>query len=300
MKNWFVLLVAVAGTLTAQCTPSVIGDGWGLDHVIVGLPNLEAVKDVFEARLGFTPLIGTKFPADGLEQATIALPPAYVELFWPYQELTTNARPLAGLVRKKVESGGGPVAYKLDVSPAEQAADAIRRLGLRVTLPPSPMRRTADGKEAPGTWQSVEIAHEDQAAKPLGVPGGVGVDFLEYRANSDHLKPERFQRALERAEREVPDTRRVAGELHANTARKLLSVWIAVPSVAEAVRQAERFAFVAGAERQIKALGEKGQEVQCDKELLFSSSRGTTTAHSPHSSRNRDSARSASASGWPI
>jgi hypothetical protein len=268
MKSCFVLLVAVAGTLAAQSNPSVIGNGWGLDHVIVGLPNPEVIKDVFGAKLGFTPLAGTKFPADGLEQATIALPPAYVELFWPYQEPTTNARPLAGLVRKKVESGGGPVAYKLDVSPAEQAADAIRRLGLRVTLPPSPMRRTADGKEAPGAWQSVEIAHEDQAAQPLGVPGGAAVDFLEYRGNSDHLKPERFQRARERAEREVPDARRVPGELHANTARKLLSVWIAVPSVPEAVRQAERFGFVAGAERHIKALGEKGQEVQCGQGTL--------------------------------
>jgi Glyoxalase-like domain len=269
MKSCIVLMVAVAGTLAAQSTPSVIGNGWGLDHVIVALSNPEVVKDVFGAKLGFTPLVGTKFPADGLEQATIALPPAYIEFMCPYQEPTTNARPLASLVRKKVESGGGLVAYKVDVSPAEQAADAMRHLGLRVSLPPSPKRRTADGTEAPGAWQPVDIAHEDQAAQPLGVPGGAAVEFLEYRANSDHLKPERFQRALERAEREVPDARRVAGELHANTARKLLSVWIAVPNIADAVRQAGRFGFAAGGERHFKALGEKGQEVQCGQGTLI-------------------------------
>jgi hypothetical protein len=188
---------------------------------------------------------------------------------WPYQKPATNARPIAGLIRKKVESGGGPVAYNLDVSPAEQAADAMRRLGLRVNLPTSPTVRTPDGKEAPGAWQFIDIESQDQAGQPVGVPGGVGVGFLEYRANSDHLKPERFQRALERAEREVPDARRVAGELHANTARKLLSVWIAVPSVAEAVKQAGRFGFAAGGERRFKELGEKGQEVQCGQGTLI-------------------------------
>jgi hypothetical protein len=139
----------------------------------------------------------------------------------------------------------------------------MRRLGIKVSLPPSRTTRTPDGKETPGAWQFVAIDPEDKAAGILGVPGGEGVGFLEYRNNPDHLKPERFQSTRERAERENPDPRRLAGEIHANTARKLRSVWVAVPSVDKAVAQAERFGFRARGQLYFKALGEKGAEVEC-------------------------------------
>jgi hypothetical protein len=260
MRACLALCLTVVPALTAQINPSVIGSGWGLDHVIVAVPDPGAVKDVFGAKLGFTPFAGNKFPSAGLDQAIIGLPPAYVELLWPYEESKDAANP----VRKKAEAGGGPAAYNLDVSPVEQAADAMRRLGLTVTLPPSGTTRTPDGKEQPGPWQFIGIDPQDQAAAISGVPGGTGVGILEYRNNSDRLTPERFQIMRERAERENPDPRRLAGEVHANTARKLRSVWVAVPSVDKAVAQAARFGFkAAGGQRDFKALGEKGREVQC-------------------------------------
>src|SRR5580658_7924081 len=255
MRTYLALLLIFVPALTAQSNPSVVGNGWGLDHVIIGLPN-PAVKDVFAANLGFTPFDGNKFPAQGLAQAIIALPPAYVELLWPYQK-PADADSSDSLV-KKAEAGGGPASYNIDVSPVEQAADAMRRFGLRVTLPPSRTTRTPDGKEAPGNWQFIGIDSQDRDAAILGVPGGAGVGFLEYRNNSDRLKPDRLQSMRERAEREVPDPRRLAGEIHANTARKLRSVWVAVPSMDKALAQAGRFGFKAVGQRNFKALGEKG------------------------------------------
>ena len=47
-KHCVVFLLAAVGTLTAQTHPSVIGNGWGLDHVIVGAASPEVVKDVFK------------------------------------------------------------------------------------------------------------------------------------------------------------------------------------------------------------------------------------------------------------
>jgi hypothetical protein len=268
MKNCIVLLLAVAATLAAALgNPTVIGNGWGLDHVIVGVSNPEVAKQIFGTKLGFTPFTGSKFPAEGLDQAIIELSPAYIELLWPYREPAADARPIASRVRKKVELGGGPVTYNIDVSPVEQAVDAMRRIGMRVSLRPGPTTKTPDGKEAPD-WQFADIDPQDKTAQPLGVPGGLGVGFLEYRINSNLLNPDRFKRLLERAEREVPDPRRTSGEIHANTARRLRSVWIAVPSVVEAVKQAGRFEFAAGVERQFKALGEKGREVQCGQGTL--------------------------------
>jgi len=265
MKYRIILFLIVAGSLAAAQNPSsVIGNGWGLDHVIVAVQDSNAVEHIFAHELGFSPIALGQNPSNGIANAAVFLPPAaYIELQWPYRALTADARPVSFLVRKKLETGGGPAAYNVDISPAKQAADAMRQLGLRVSLPPSPIRRDVDGKEARGAWQSVDIDPRDQAAQPYGVPGGPGVGFLEYQNQQDRLKPNRFQRVLDRAVKEVPDSRRPAGEIHANTARKLLSVWVAVPNVAEAVNQAARFGFPASERNHVEALGEVGQEVHC-------------------------------------
>jgi hypothetical protein len=254
MKSCLALLLTAVAAAASASPPSVIGDGWGLDHVIIGVPSSVVAKDVFETKLGFSVIAPSKLPDEGLEHAFVPLPPAaYLELSWPYQQSTAVVRPNAALVRKKIALGGGPAAYNLDVSPFKQTAEAMRHLGLKVSLP----------VQVRGPWQFVDIDPQDQAQQPLGVPGGPGVGFLEYQSNSDRLKPERFQRALERAAREVPDSRRPVGEIHTNTARKLRSVWVAVPSVAAAVKQAARFGFVAEVAGHFLALGEIGQEVQC-------------------------------------
>ena len=235
----------------------------GLDHVIIAVSNSDVVKQVFVAELGFSPITRGQSPSNGIENTIIPLPPApYIELTWPYQAPAAEARPVAFLVRKKLQTGGGPAAYNVNVSPAEEAADAMRHLGLRMSLPPTPMRRDAEGKESRGQWQFADIDPRDQAAQPYGVPGGPGVGYLEYQNQADHLKPERFQRAMELAKSQVPDPRRPTGEIHANTARKLLSVWVVVPSADEAVKQAARFGFAATKNHRT-ALGEEGQEVQC-------------------------------------
>jgi hypothetical protein len=140
----------------------------------------------------------------------------------------------------------------------------MRRLGLKVSLPPS-NTRLVNGKEEPGPWQFITMSPEDQQRFPLGVPGGPGVGFLEYRDNADRLTPRDAQARRERAEREVPDARRPPGEIHSNTARTLRSVWVAVSTVAEAVKQSQRFGFAPGAERQLAALGARGREVQCGR-----------------------------------
>ena len=264
MKYSLVLpLIVAAGLVAAQSPTSVIGNGWGLDHVIVAVSSPDVVKQVFVNELGFSPITRNQFPASGLENTIVVLPPvAYIELAWPYQPPGAGARPVTFLVRQTLEAGGGPAAYNLDVSSAEGAADAMRRLGLRVSLSASVVAKGADGKETRAPWQFADIDPSDQAMQPYGVPGGPGVGFLEYQNQADRLKPERFQMALDRAAREAPDPRRSAGEIHPNTARKLLSVWVVVPDAADAVKQAGRFGF-APTKNHPKALGEEGQEVQC-------------------------------------
>jgi hypothetical protein len=254
--KWTFLFLGALEALSAQSYPSVIGNGTGLDHLIIGLGGSAVAQEIFGKALGFSALPGITFPQDSLQQALIYFPPAYVELLWPYKK--PEGPPAVKEVRDVIESGGGIAGFNVNVSSVESAADLMRRLGLKVYLPPNVAARDANGNEKPTPWRYVLPEAQAAAEFPKGVPGGPAVGFFE-----EHTDPTLYKNVLADIERAVPDSRRAPGELHANTARKLLSVLVSVPSVAAAVRQSERFGFAAGAERYVKALGEKGREVQC-------------------------------------
>lgn len=259
--KWTLVLFSAAEAFAFQSHQSVIGDGIGLDHIMIGLPGNTQAEDVFAKRLGFSVLPGNTFPEDSIQQAIIPFPPAYVELLWQYKK--PDGPPRIKTVSDAIASGGGIAGINVNVSPVDAAAALMRRVGLKVYLPPSVITRDASGKEQPGPWQFVLPEAQTEAQFPNGVPGGPGVGFLEYRDNASRRDPARYETIRARMQREVPDSRRAPGELHANTARKLLSVLVSVPNVADAVRQTERLGFAVGEERYVKDLGEKGREVEC-------------------------------------
>ena len=170
------LFVAVEGQNASQ---PIIGNGWGLDHVMIGQKSFEALKKIFDTQLGFTLRRGTKFPSDGLENSIIPLPPAYIELLWVYGPAVEPGDAQSKEIRRKAAEGE-VIGYNIDVSPIQRAADLLGRLGLTITLPPS-ITRLVDGKEEPGPWQFLDISSEQSARPPLGVPGAYDVGFLEYR-----------------------------------------------------------------------------------------------------------------------
>jgi len=267
-----VLALFVARAVPAQTqAKSLIGNGWGLDHVIVAQRSFDDATQIFGAKLGFSFAPGNKFPDQGLENGPVLLPPAYLELMWIYDPEKNAAAvkaagpggPLAATLRRIQAQGGAIISYNIDVSPVEQAASFVRARGFKVSLPPSPTT-LRDGKQQPGAWQFLNISYEDsKATPPVGVPGGPGVGFLEYRNNGDRLTEDRLRQARERIERETPDPRRKPGDLHANTARKLKSVWVAVSDLQQTVKHAEAWGFAPGRERTLGELGARGREVQC-------------------------------------
>jgi hypothetical protein len=60
-------------------------------------------------RLGFTVFPGTKFPEEGLQQAIVRLPPAYLEFVWPYQEPAATLEPWGRKLWETAKSGGRPM-----------------------------------------------------------------------------------------------------------------------------------------------------------------------------------------------
>jgi hypothetical protein len=103
----------------------------------------------------FTVVTKNRFPDSGLEQATIALLAGHIELPWRYQVTPQTAS--ADPVIAKLQDGGGPAMYNIHVSPIEQAFEAMRTLGMKVSLREARTVRTPDGKERPGAWQSISI-----------------------------------------------------------------------------------------------------------------------------------------------
>ncbi len=263
-REWIAL--AAAGAIAkAEVRPSIIGNGWGLDHFMTVLADPESVKSTYVTKLGFTVFPGAKRP-DGYENAVIILGPAYIELLSFYDRDKAKASGDAHVKElfDKAVQGGGPVGYNVNVSPVDRAAATLRERGMEVSLPLSQVI-LRDGKEVRGGWQFLNIAKTGKTTPSPGVPGGDAVGFLEYRDNQRKMAPKYSDDFRARAEREFPDPRRRAGEIHPNTARWMRSVWVAVESVSDAVKQSEIFGFAGAAARENKSLGARGREVECGR-----------------------------------
>jgi hypothetical protein len=111
-----------------------------------------------------------------------------------------------------------------------------------------------EGKQQPGAWQFLTI--EEDPSAPVGALGGLRVGFLEYR-DDNRDSDESLRQFRERVEK---DSR---GDLHANIAKKLNAVWVAVPDVGDAVKRSQSFGFAPGRERRLSVLGAAGREVVC-------------------------------------
>ena len=64
--KWTLVLFSAAEVFAFQSHPSVIGDGIGLDHIMIGLPGNTQAEDVFAKRLGFSVLPENTFPEDSI------------------------------------------------------------------------------------------------------------------------------------------------------------------------------------------------------------------------------------------
>jgi catechol 2,3-dioxygenase-like lactoylglutathione lyase family enzyme len=242
----------------SQEETSILGTGWGLDHIEIAVRSGEAARETYFGKLGFTVSPGAN-SGPGRQHSGIYFGPPYVEFLWiggppaPDPNDTGLQR-----IRRKLSSGGGIFQYNIDVSNVESIRDRLTAMGMKVTLQPS--TRTINGKEGPAPWRFL-YATDDKidTTPPVGVPGGDAVGIIEYRDNSrTHMN------ALgERWKNETQDSRRSLGEDHANTARSLGSVWVAVPDVAVAIRQCARFGFDRRDKIRSSALKARGEAVKC-------------------------------------
>ncbi len=258
-------LLAAAQCALADDEKAILGTGWGLDHIEIAVSSDEAARETYFGNLGFT-VSAAANAAPGVQHSAIFFGPPYVEFIWLGGAGEPDLKSPPGLqLRRSLNQGGGIFQYNIDVSEVETVRDRLAGSGMKVQLQPS--TRMRDGKEEPAPWRFLTVTDDrNGAAPPRGVPGGDAVGIIEYRNNSSADRLERMRKNL--LADLTKDPRRASNEDHANTARSLHSVLVAVPDVASAVKECASFGLAAAGNTRSTALGAVGQQVACGQGFI--------------------------------
>jgi hypothetical protein len=133
-----------------------------LDHVIIGVHDMEAAKRVYSV-LGFAIIPGGRHPG-GTQNASPAFSGGgYLELITPYDASLPDGRDLSEILKK----GDGPLGAGLSIASAEQAAHDLSTAGIKIKGPtPGTITREDDKEPPPTRWWILEFG--DPASKASG------------------------------------------------------------------------------------------------------------------------------------
>jgi catechol 2,3-dioxygenase-like lactoylglutathione lyase family enzyme len=223
--------------------PSLLGQGWGVDHVGVAVRDLAQAQHDYE-RLGFK--FGTvgHFP-DGVSNAAVSLQNnSYLELLG-----STPGGPGSDIA-DYVKKHEGAMFLGIDVSSAKAAADYLRARNFAVWGPlPGSVMKEGETTPPPPQWYTVGPSGKPAAGKKgITVP----IFWIEY------LSTER------------PQKRRAAGLMdHPNTALGIHAVWFAVHDAEAQLRTLRDAGFEVGDPRKVKVLRARGREVKAGQGVLL-------------------------------
>src|SRR5436190_12726137 len=197
--------------------PSILlGSGHGLDHVGIAVRDLEIAKRTCR-NLGFTVFAGVKHPDLGTRNSGPAFETGYLELitFWD------RTKAIGGMVANFLQKHEGGLFVGLDVSPVDGTAKLLRASGFNVHGPEaaSAIEDPEQHDQPPngGSWRFLGFPNGPIPAAHLPVKSSDAIFFLQYDP--------------------------WVGNLHANTAKKLSSVWMGVRDLEASVRGYESMGF---------------------------------------------------------
>jgi catechol 2,3-dioxygenase-like lactoylglutathione lyase family enzyme len=244
------LLLLATFPLSAQTTSApaqtLLGQGWGVDHVGVGVRDLAQAQHDYE-QLGFKVGKGGHFPG-GISNATVRLQNnSYLELL-----SVSGSTPvgLASEIADFVKKHEGAVFLGIDVSSAKAAADYLKARNFDVNGPdPGSIMKEGETTLPPPMWYLV-----DPADKPAADKKGITIPifWIEYVS-------------AERREK-----RRAAGLMdHPNTAMGIHAVWFAVHDAEAQLRTLRDAGLEDGESRGVKFLSAHGREVKAGQGVLL-------------------------------
>jgi catechol 2,3-dioxygenase-like lactoylglutathione lyase family enzyme len=221
----------------------LLGSGWGVDHVGVGVRDLSKAQRDFD-RLGFKVSEGGHFPGGVFNRLVLFDNGTYLELL-SVKETPGNsasrgdAAELADFVKKH----DGAVFVGLDVSSAKAAASYLKMQNFDVEGPdPGSRMKEGETKPPPPQWYLVSTA-DRPAPNKLGF--SVPIFLIEYLAKDRQDKARKEGRTQ-----------------HSNTAIGIRSVWFAVHDLESQMRTLRDAGFEADLSRYVELLGARGRELR--------------------------------------
>ncbi len=240
--------VPVSAQTTSAPAQTLLGQGWGVDHVGVGVRDLAQAQHDYE-QLGFKVGKGGHFPGGDSNVIVSLQNNSYLEL------LTVSGSPstVQGFDSETadfVKKHEGAVFLGIDVSSAKAAADYLKARNFDVEGPdPGSVMKEGETTLPPAMWYSVSTA-DKPAADKKGIT--IPIFWIEYVST------------------ERQEKRRAAGLVdHPNTAMRIHAVWFAVHDAEAQLRTLRDAGLEDGESRGVKFLSAHGREVKAGQGVLL-------------------------------
>jgi Glyoxalase-like domain len=220
---------------------SLIGQGWGVDHIGIGVRDLTQVRHDYE-QLGFKVSGGGRFPG-GLSNCTVSFQNnTYLEML-SVSGGTPVAHSDAADVAEFVTKHEGAMFLGIDVSSAKAAADYLKAHNFDVNGPdPGSIMKEGETTPPPPMWYDVSTADKPAANKEgFTIP----IFLVEYVSTS------------------WKDKARAEGRMdQPNTAVGVHAAWFAVHDTKAQLRMLRDAGFEIGESREAKFVSAHGREVK--------------------------------------
>jgi catechol 2,3-dioxygenase-like lactoylglutathione lyase family enzyme len=214
---------------------ALFGSGHGLDHVGIAVRDLEEAKKTYR-NLGFTVFGGAIHPDLGTRNSGPSFESGYLELITSRD----RTKALGAMVAKFLEKQEGGLFVGLEVSVVDDTARLLRISGSNLRGPEAgSAREDLEQRDQPpneGSWRFVGFSSGAIPAAQLPVKSSDALFFLQYDA--------------------------AISNVHANTAKRLSAVWMAVRDLGASVKAYESIGFRASRQMRASQLGAEGQEIE--------------------------------------
>jgi catechol 2,3-dioxygenase-like lactoylglutathione lyase family enzyme len=234
----------------------LLGKGYGIDHLIVAVNDLEAAKDFYRDTLGFNmrPRGEVSIHPTGTKNTSIYFAnQSYLELLAINdREKVAQNRPHYIEFLSKHE---GALFYALSTSSAAQTARYLGGRGFAVKDPaPGAVQRPTDKEMPPPKW--LTVAFEKSVLPPLFT------FFIEYK-NTD------YQDMFMDWDEGYSEVKKLPEFRHPNTALGISAVWVAVRDVAAASKEYETMGLPAGGNFISSAFDARGVEIKVVRQRVL-------------------------------
>ncbi len=222
---------------------SLLGGGRGVDHLVVAVRNLAASRNDYARALGFTMSKGGRHPG-GTENSVARFEDrSYLELLGCYDR--SKAAGVAAFLEKRE----GAMSLGLGISSANETSAFLKARGCETEIGSGTITLEGTDETPPVLWRWVGLKEGSKISDYIF--------FIEYT-------PER-----EAFRKKHPEHYGVSGTVHANTAVKIGSVWMAVNDVDEATRHFESIGFPAKREVSFSQMDAKGREIEAGQGTIL-------------------------------